>query len=73
MTARRTTRCGPTGSPWKSGGSVLLAHLGDDETGGLFRLRPDGTTETVICEELDGRKTAAVQLRDRRRLAADCA
>jgi len=44
----------PNGIALEDGGSVLMAHLGD-ETGGIFRLRPDGTSETVICE-LDGEK-----------------
>ncbi len=44
----------PNGIALESGGNILLAHLGD-ETGGLFRLHPDGTTETVL-EELNGRK-----------------
>ncbi len=44
----------PNGIALESGGNVLLAHLGD-EAGGLFRLRPDGTTETVL-DEVDGQK-----------------
>lgn len=44
----------PNGIALESGGNILLAHLGD-ETGGLFRLRPDGTTETVM-DEVDGQK-----------------
>ncbi len=42
----------PNGIALEEGGSVLLAHLGD-ETGGIFRLGVDGSTSTVI-DELDG-------------------
>jgi hypothetical protein len=42
----------PNGIALEQGGSILLAHLGD-ETGGVFRLRPDGSTETVI-DQMDG-------------------
>lgn len=42
----------PNGIALEEGGSILMAHLGD-ETGGVFRLRPDGFTEPVITE-LDG-------------------
>lgn len=44
----------PNGIALESGGNILLAHLGD-ATGGLYRLRPDGTTETVL-DEVDGQK-----------------
>ena len=44
----------PNGIALESGGNILLAHLGD-ATGGLFRLRPDGTTE-VVLDEVDGEK-----------------
>lgn len=44
----------PNGIALEKGGNILLAHLGD-ETGGLFRLYPDGTTETVV-DELEGQK-----------------
>ncbi len=44
----------PNGIALENGGSVLLAHLGDD-SGGLFRLHPDGTTDTVL-DEVDGSK-----------------
>ena len=44
----------PNGIALESGGNILLAHLGD-EAGGLFRLHPDGTTETVM-DEVDGEK-----------------
>jgi hypothetical protein len=37
----------PNGIALEPGGSFLLAHLGT-ETGGLFRLRPDGTVEPVL-------------------------
>jgi sugar lactone lactonase YvrE len=42
----------PNGIALEDGGSILLAHLGD-ETGGVFRLFPDGSTETVI-DALEG-------------------
>ncbi len=43
----------PNGIALEEGGSFLLAHLGEDE-GGIFRLQPDGSTESVLTE-LDGR------------------
>jgi sugar lactone lactonase YvrE len=39
----------PNGIALEDGGTVLMAHLGD-ETGGVFRLKPDGSTEPVITE-----------------------
>ena len=42
----------PNGIALEDGGSILMAHLGD-ETGGVFRLRPDGSTEAVL-DRLDG-------------------
>ena len=42
----------PNGIALEDGGSLLLAHLGDT-SGGVFRLHPDGTTETVL-DEVDG-------------------
>lgn len=42
----------PNGIALEEGGSILLAHLGD-ETGGVFRLKPDGSTETVL-DRVDG-------------------
>lgn len=42
----------PNGIALEDGGSILMAHLGD-ATGGVFRLRPDGSTEAVITG-LDG-------------------
>ncbi len=44
----------PNGIALENGGTILLAHLGD-ATGGLFRLHPDGTTETVV-DEVDGQQ-----------------
>lgn len=44
----------PNGIALESGGNILMAQLGN-KTGGLFRLRPDGTTETVL-DEVDGQK-----------------
>lgn len=43
----------PNGIALEPGGSILLAHLGL-ETGGLYRLLPDGTVEAVLTE-LQGR------------------
>ncbi len=43
----------PNGIALEQRGSILLAHLGD-ETGGVFRLLPDGSTETVI-DTLEGK------------------
>ncbi len=43
----------PNGIALEAGGSFLLAHLGSD-TGGLYRLHPDGSLEPVLTE-LDGR------------------
>jgi sugar lactone lactonase YvrE len=37
----------PNGIALEDGGSVLLAHLGE-QTGGVFRLKPDGLVEPVI-------------------------
>lgn len=37
----------PNGIALESGGSVLLAHLGDS-SGGIFRLYPDGQTKIVV-------------------------
>lgn len=42
----------PNGIALEEGGSILMAQLGD-EAGGVFRLKPDGSTEVVITE-LDG-------------------
>lgn len=42
----------PNGIALEPGGTILLAHLGDDD-GGLFRLLPDGGVEAVMTE-LDG-------------------
>jgi sugar lactone lactonase YvrE len=42
----------PNGIALEDGGTILLAHLGD-EAGGIFRLFPDGSTETVI-DALEG-------------------
>lgn len=39
----------PNGIALENGGAIVMAHLGD-ETGGVFRLKPDGTTETVLAE-----------------------
>jgi len=43
----------PNGIALEAGGSFLIAHLGID-TGGLYRLWPDGSLEAVLTE-LDGR------------------
>lgn len=43
----------PNGIALENGGSFLLAHLGTD-TGGVYRLYPDGSLEPVLTE-LDGR------------------
>ncbi len=37
----------PNGIALESGGSVLLAHMGEHD-GGIFRLFPDGSVETVV-------------------------
>lgn len=42
----------PNGIALEDGGSVLMAHLGN-ESGGVFRLHVDGSTETVL-DQLDG-------------------
>ncbi|MGL5448663.1 MAG: SMP-30/gluconolactonase/LRE family protein [Rhabdaerophilum sp.] len=42
----------PNGIALEAGGTFLVAHLGN-ETGGLFRLHPDGRCEPVLIE-LDG-------------------
>ena len=42
----RTVPLRPNGIALEPGGSFLIAHLGQDD-GGLFRLHPDGRTETV--------------------------
>ena len=42
----------PNGIALEPGGSFLLAHLGE-ETGGVFRLHPDGAVEPVLTE-IDG-------------------
>lgn len=42
----------PNGIALEAGGTFLVAHLGQ-ETGGLFRLYPDGSCEPVLAE-LDG-------------------
>ena len=42
----------PNGIALEDGGAVLMAHLGN-ETGGVFRLKPDGSTETVL-DSLNG-------------------
>ena len=42
----------PNGIALEPGGSFLLAHLGD-ETGGVFRLHPNGAVEPVLTE-IDG-------------------
>lgn len=39
----------PNGIALEAGGSFLIAHLGD-ETGGVFRLGPDGRVEAVVTE-----------------------
>jgi sugar lactone lactonase YvrE len=39
----------PNGIAFEPGGAFLIAHLGA-ESGGLFRLHPDGTVETVLTE-----------------------
>jgi sugar lactone lactonase YvrE len=44
----------PNGIALEAGGTFLVAHLGP-ETGGLFRLHPDGNCEPVLLE-LDGEK-----------------
>ncbi|TDT14898.1 sugar lactone lactonase YvrE [Ilumatobacter fluminis] len=43
----------PNGIAVDVDGSYLIAHLGDD-TGGVFRLHPDGRVEAVV-DEVDGR------------------
>jgi len=43
----------PNGIALEAGGSFLIAHLGTD-TGGLYRLHPDGSLEPVLTK-LDGR------------------
>ena len=42
----------PNGIALEAGGSFLVAHLGSD-TGGLYRLHPDGSVDPVLTE-LDG-------------------
>lgn len=44
----------PNGIALENNGNLLLAHLGDT-TGGLFRLLPDGATETVL-DTVDGQQ-----------------
>lgn len=47
--ADKTISLRPNGIALEAGGSVLVAHLGN-ETGGLFRLYPDGHCETVLAD-----------------------
>lgn len=39
----------PNGIALEVGGDILIAHLGQEE-GGIFRLRPDGSSEPVLLE-----------------------
>jgi len=45
--ASGTRKVRPNGIALESGGSVLLAHLGDTD-GGIFRLFPDGRTQAAV-------------------------
>jgi sugar lactone lactonase YvrE len=53
LTIRSDIEIRPNGIALEAGGSFLIAHLGTD-TGGLYRLHPDGALDPVLTE-LDGR------------------